>query len=167
MAGTQSRLVQVGSAGVLTLAVLAGLSQWEGTRYVPYKDVVGVLTVCKGITNAALPGFVVTGKKYTPAECQAAEEKILTEQIMPEVTRCRAVPVTQRQLDQLYDFAWNIGSGRLCSSTLMKRLNAGDCRGAGAEFLRWDRAGGRVYKGLADRRSWESWQFLADCPGTP
>jgi lysozyme len=57
------------------------------------------------------------------------------------------------------DFAYNLGLGRLKSSTLRKKILSNDLISAKAELLRWDRAGGKVLKGLTLRRKAESSLF--------
>lgn len=161
--GQSNAIVKVGVAGAITASLLAGLAKWEGERFNVYYDVVGIPTVCRGITNAAMPGFVIPGKKYTRSECEQAETYIIQHKIIPALTQCRTVPVTQRQHDMLVDFAWNVGTPALCKSTLMRKLNSGSCFSAAEEFLRWDKAGGRVYAGLGNRRAWERSVFLQDC----
>jgi lysozyme len=70
-------------------------------------------------------------------------------------------PLTQNQFDSLVDFAFNLGLGNLGSSTLLRKLNAGDVKGAADEFLRWNRAGGQVLAGLTRRRQAERDLFLS------
>ena len=60
------RVAAGGLAAVLALASVL-VARWEGERYAPYQDVVGVWTVCYGHTGAD----VIPGKKYTRAECDA------------------------------------------------------------------------------------------------
>ena len=69
--------------------------------------------------------------------------------------------VFSRQFAALVSFTYNVGSGALNSSTLLRRLNAGDTFGAANEFLRWNRAGGRVLAGLTRRRREERALFLS------
>jgi lysozyme len=69
--------------------------------------------------------------------------------------------INQNQFDALVDFSFNLGLGNLGSSTLLKKLNAGDIKGAAEEFLRWDKAGGKVLAGLTKRRKAERDLFLA------
>jgi lysozyme len=59
------------------------------------------------------------------------------------VSRLVKVPLTQRQFDALTDFAFNLGGGRLASSTLLKDLNAGRYDEAVEQLLLWTHAGGR------------------------
>jgi lysozyme len=72
-----------------------------------------------------------------------------------------SVPLSQAQFDALVSFAFNIGSGAFRSSTLLRKLNRGDARGAADELLRWSRAGGQVLPGLARRRAAERALFLS------
>lgn len=65
-------------------------------------------------------------------------------------------PTTQHQFDALVSFAYNIGSDKLRNSTLMRKHRAGDYAGAQAEFTRWNRAGGKVMRGLTRRRKAEA-----------
>jgi len=55
----------------------------------------------------------------------------------------------------ILDFAFNCGTGALASSTLRKRINAGDVDGAKVELMKWVRGGGRVLPGLVKRRAAE------------
>jgi GH24 family phage-related lysozyme (muramidase) len=74
------------------------------------------------------------------------------------------VELSQRQFDALVSFVFNVGEGAFRSSTLLRRLNAGDRRGAADELLRWSRAGGRVLPGLERRRRAERALFLSSSP---
>ncbi|EBY2991617.1 lysozyme, partial [Salmonella enterica subsp. enterica serovar Typhimurium] len=49
----------------------------------------------------------------------------------------------------------------LSSSTLLRKLNSGDYAGAADEFLRWNKAGGKVLNGLTRRREAERALFLS------
>lgn len=69
--------------------------------------------------------------------------------------------MTQGMFDALVSFAYNLGAGALKSSTLLKKLIAGDKAGAADEFLRWNKANGQVLKGLTVRRESERKLFLA------
>jgi lysozyme len=69
------------------------------------------------------------------------------------------VPVNANQAGALISFAFNVGLGALGSSTLLKKLNAGDYSGAAEQFARWNKAGGKVMAGLTRRRSAEALTF--------
>jgi lysozyme len=55
----------------------------------------------------------------------------------------------------LVDFCYNLGVGRLQTSTLRRVVNAGDWQGAKEQLMRWTRGGGRVLPGLVRRRAAE------------
>lgn len=65
------------------------------------------------------------------------------------------VPVTQGQFDAMVSLAYNIGLGNFRSSTLLKMLNSGNPAGAADQFLRWNKAAGKVMLGLSRRRESE------------
>jgi GH24 family phage-related lysozyme (muramidase) len=71
------------------------------------------------------------------------------------VPRLIKAPLTQNQFDALASFTFNLGSGRLQSSTLRAKTNRLDYEGAADEFPKWRKAGGRVLAGLVRRRAEE------------
>jgi lysozyme len=71
------------------------------------------------------------------------------------VKRDVKVALNQEEYDALVDLVFNIGSGNFDTSTLLRKLNAGDMDGAIAEFARWNKAGGIVLAGLVKRREAE------------
>lgn len=78
-----------------------------------------------------------------------------------DVLKMAKVKLTQGQFDALVSFAYNVGSRALSTSTLLRKLNDGDVNGAADEFLRWNKAGGKVLKGLTRRREAERALFLS------
>ena len=68
--------------------------------------------------------------------------------------------LTQNQFDALVSFCYNVGQSNLLSSTLLKKLNNKDYKGASNEFLKWNKSGGKVLQGLANRRKDEREVFL-------
>ncbi len=75
------------------------------------------------------------------------------------VNRRITVPLAQSQFDALVSFVFNVGESQFGTSTLLRLLNAGDYRGAAAQFDRWNLAGGRVMPGLVRRRAEERAMF--------
>lgn len=71
------------------------------------------------------------------------------------------VPLTQGMFDSLVSFAFNCGLGTLQRSTLRQKLLRGDKEGAADEFLKYSMAGGKVLKGLLNRRNDERALFLS------
>lgn len=69
--------------------------------------------------------------------------------------------MNQGQFDALVSFAFNVGEEALKSSTLLKKHLAGDHDGAGREFARWNKAGGKVLAGLVKRRAAETALYMS------
>lgn len=131
----------------------------EGTRYTPYRDIAGVLTVCQGHTGPD----IIEGKRYTKKECDALLT-LNTEKHGAGVLRCTKVPLNQNQYDAFTRFTFNVGTSAFCNSILVKKLNQGDYPGACKQLLRWDRArvNGvlRPVRGLTARRLSEYQQCM-------
>ncbi|WP_374746433.1 lysozyme [Klebsiella variicola subsp. variicola] len=122
----------------------------EGVRYDPYQDVVGVWTVCYGHTGKD----IMLGKKYTEAECRALLNKDLStvaRQINPYIQK----PIPETMRGALYSFAYNVGAGNFQTSTLLRKINQGDQKGACDQLRRWTYAKGKQWKGLITRREIE------------
>ncbi|MBZ7706779.1 lysozyme [Klebsiella oxytoca] len=102
----------------------------------------------------------VDGKPVRPGMTidQATADRLLKAGLVSyesDVLKLVKVKLTQNQFDALVSFAYNVGSRALSTSTLLKKLNAGDIKGAADEFLRWNKAGGKVLNGLTRRREAE------------
>jgi lysozyme len=69
--------------------------------------------------------------------------------------------VSQGQLDALTSFVFNLGSGKLKASTLLRKHRAGNYTGAAAEFGRWIYGGGKPLPGLIKRRAAEAHMYLS------
>lgn len=136
-------------AAVSIGASAAFVAPWEGLRTRAYQDIVGVWTVCFGETKG-----VRRGDEYTAAECDAMLRSELREYAV-ELGRCLVVPVPEGVAVAFLSWSYNVGSSAACKSTLVRKANAGDLRGACDELLRWNRAGGKVVRGLSNRRQAE------------
>ena len=147
-------------AALLSLSALgvAGMVAHEGMKRVAYVDPVGVVTVCAGHTKTAKLGQV-----KTEAEC-AELLKQDVKHAEDAVKRLVKVPLTQPQFDSLVSFTFNVGETALSKSTLLKKVNAFDCWGAGAEFDKWTYAGGKQLPGLVKRRADERKHWEKGCP---
>ncbi len=143
-------------AGVL-LAATAVVKPWEGYAPEPYRDLVGVMTVCYGSTTN------IQQRKYTEAECAA---RLNTElgSYFAGISQCINVPLRQREWAAVLSWTYNVGVGAACRSTLVRRINAGE-QGPGwcAELDKWVFAGGKRVRGLVSRRAAER----AICEGRP
>jgi len=139
----------LGGGGFVALALAIAtptIERWEGTRTDPYRDLVGVWTVCTGETRAPM-------RRYTPAQCQALLHAALANDFAPAVLK--AVPALRERPHQLaasISLAYNIGPAAFARSSAARRFNAGDWRGGCEAFLMWNKAGGHVVPGLERRR---------------
>ena len=131
------------------------IKQFESFSSEPYLCPGNVWTNGYGHTK----GVTKTTKPITPTDGEALLAEDLVE-FEDAVTDALVVPVTQGQFDALVAFSFNVGAGAFRKSTLLKKLNAGDAVGAAAEFLRWNKAKGRVLGGLVRRRKAERDMFL-------
>ena len=71
------------------------------------------------------------------------------------------VPLTQGQFDALVSFSFNVGLGTLQRSTLRQKALRGDMAGSADELLKYCMAGGKILKGLQNRRIDERAMFLS------
>lgn len=122
----------------------------EGVRYQPYQDVVNKWTVCYGHTGRD----IMLGKTYTEAECRILLRKDLNtvaRQIDPYIK----VPIPATMRGALYSFAYNVGAGNFKTSTLLRKINLGDTKGACDQLRVWIYAGKKKWVGLKTRREIE------------
>jgi lysozyme len=128
---------------------IAAIKQFEGFRAKAYRDIGGVLTIGYGETRGVTAGMEITQDE---ADVMLRAE---IAQIALELGLLVKVPTTQGQADALIDFAYNLGSGALQRSTLLKMLNRGDYDGAQGQFSLWVNAAGKPVAGLQKRRAME------------
>ena len=157
MTSVRNRTLALVSALSISVAGIAFIQSEEGTEYEAYLDSVHVPTICTGSTRN-----VFLGQHATLKEC---EERLVqdTTYAGKAVQRYVKVKLTQQQYDTLVSFVFNVGPGAFAKSTMLKRINEGQCYAAGAEFKRWNKAGGKVLKGLTNRRAREAALWLEDC----
>ncbi|MGH9599568.1 MAG: lysozyme [Terracidiphilus sp.] len=123
----------------------------EGFRGQTYKDAAGFPTI--GYGHKLLPGEAFpAGIDEARASALLAADVKSTGQAVERLVK---VPLTQGQFDALVDFCFNLGQGRLASSTLLRELNAGNYDAAREQLLRWDCAGSEEVAGLKSRREAE------------
>lgn len=128
------------------------IKTWEALRTIAYQDVAGIWTIGYGHTDAAGPPRVTAGMKITAIEA----EKILRNDLAKFEKRVETlvtVPLNDNQFAALVSFDFNTGA--LGKSTLLKKLNAGDYTAVPRELAKWINAGGKVIKGLINRRAAE------------
>jgi len=121
-------------AALAALVVFAGAN--EGIKYKAYQDSGGVWTICYGSTKD-----VKRGDTATPEQCK----KLLVNELIEHSKPLLNVPyqLPDNVLIAYTDFCYNIGVGACSKSTGMKKLNAGDIKGACEQILRWRFVAGR------------------------
>lgn len=137
----QAVMADASTSDAVKLALVMGSFYESSGRHIgtPYVDKLGrgqPLTVCNGITGAG----VVAGKWYSPAECYQLEKGryLAAEREAKRLVRGWDGLGVMTQAVVL-DFIHNKGSGALATSTLLRKLNAGDVPGACAENPRWNK----------------------------
>lgn len=146
------------SGGAILIAAAAFIAPWEGLATKPYYDVVGVKTVCFGETAA---DGVDLNRSYTPAECRELLAKSLPK-YDNGIKACIHRTMPDSVHVALISAAYNVGVHAVCSGSIATRANAGDWRGACNALLAYNRGGGRVIKGLDNRRHAERDRCMKD-----
>lgn len=133
----------------------ATVRHFTGKQYLRvYLDAVGVPTACDGLTDRQK---IKLGMSFTEAQCVVMLEAALVEHAI-EVKRCTPAifaPGTENQRIAAVLLTYNIGWPRWCKSTADRLFDAGKFRQACDWFLPWNKAGGRVLRGLVARRERE------------
>lgn len=130
------------------------IKKHEGFNARPYKCPAGVLTIGYGRTIDVRPYEITTEEAETIWLDKYV--KTIADQILALVN----VELSNNQICALIDFVYNLGIGNFKSSTLLRKINQGDFSAAANEFLKWNKAGGIVLKGLENRRIAERMLFL-------
>lgn len=142
------------------------IKNFEGLRLNAYSDIAGIWTIGYGSTKYA------DGKPVKPGDKLANEQQADTlfrttlTNYVNAVNKGIKVFVTQNQFDALVSFTYNLGTGVIITSTLIKKLNSGDYIGAADQFLIWNKftdpnTGEKVVsKTLSQRRKQERTLFL-------
>ena len=128
--------------------------EFEGCKLQAYKCPAGVWTIGVGHTKG-----VKQGQKITEAQAIS----LLKGDLLPceNYVNNLGVCKTQGQFDALVDFCFNLGTGALGRSTLLKYIRQGKAeqyiRG---EFAKWVKSGGKTLAGLVKRRAWEADRYF-------
>lgn len=133
------------------------IKSFEGFYSKPYLDPIGIPTIGYGAT------YYPNKKKVTMKDKPLTEKEasdLLKEMMVTyenDVKRLVKRELNQNQFDALVSFTYNLGSANLCKSTLLKKINANPYdKTIKDEFLKWNKAGGKVLNGLIRRRNAEA-----------
>jgi lysozyme len=146
----------------MDLSIAAELcKRFEGFRSKPYLCPANVATIGYGSTYYS-NGSKVTLQDAPMSEPEAAELllKELAHTYLPGVVRnCPVLLTDKRKCNGIVSWCYNLGVGRLQTSTLKRKINAQDWEGAKEELLKWNKGGGKVLTGLDKRRKAERLLF--------
>jgi GH24 family phage-related lysozyme (muramidase) len=145
----RAKAALAGGASLIALTTTVFVVPWEAVRLRSYADVVGVWTICAGETKDVRPGQTATIE-----ECDARLAKRLEEDFHKPLTRCFAdfdrKPISWQAA--ALSLAYNAGVGAVCGSTGARLAREGKIRESCEAFTAFNRAGGRVLRGLVVRR---------------
>jgi lysozyme len=129
------------------------LKHYEGFRADAYLDPVGIPTIGFGFVSGVKLGDHMTMEQAIVR---------LNQELAPReaVIHALSTPATDNQHAAMTCFAYNVGMEAFKNSTLLKLHRAGDFGGTADQFLRWDKAAGRVLPGLVRRRAAERTLYL-------
>ena len=142
---------------------LKSIIHHEGVRYKPYRCPANLWTIGIGSVLYPKQGLMTLSDRllvplnpkdnriFTKDEVNAILKADL-QRFERGVLRYCPIIVTQGQFDALVSFSFNVGLGTLQRSTLRQKHNRGDFEGAADEFMKYTRGGGKVLKGLVNRR---------------
>lgn len=130
------------------------IKKYEGFSTRPYKCPAGVLTIGYGRTINVKPYDI------TSEEAETVWLRKYVKTIADQILAVVKIELSNNQICALIDFVYNLGIGNFKSSTLLRKINQGDFSTAANEFLKWNKAGGIVLKGLENRRIAERMLFL-------
>lgn len=142
----------------MNLTIAAELCKhFEGFRSKPYLCPAGVATIGYGST------YYADGKKVTLQDTPINEPeayKLLLNELhhtyLPGVLRyCPVLIADENKLNAIVDFCYNLGVGRLQTSTLRRKINEQNWEAAKVELMKWNKGNGKILAGLVKRRKAE------------
>lgn len=149
--------IDIAATAIGIAAVL--IRKFEGFSEHPYLCPAGVWTIGYGFT------YYPDGRRVMPNDPPITRDaankmllKFIEREWLPKVIKACPVLIreTPERLAAIIDFAFNLGAGNLQASTLRRRINEERWADVPAELMKWNKAGGRVLRGLTLRRKAES-----------
>jgi lysozyme len=138
------------------------IKRWEGCRLKAYPDPATggePWTIGYGLTSAA--GIVPVKRGLVITQAQA-DEYLVKSLVKYEAAVSKALTKTPtpNQFAAMVSLCFNVGPGAFARSSVVRKFNAGDTRGAADAFRLWNKAAGKVMAGLKNRREDERKLFL-------
>lgn len=147
---SKARVAVIAALLAGTAGGVAIIKPWEGLELTGYADPIGIPTDCYGNTHGAQIGVL-----RTIEECEALLSDEVRE-VADRLARCIHVEVRPHEAAALVSWAYNVGTGAACGSTLVRKLNSAAPAAVWcAELDRWVYAGGKRWRGLERRRAAE------------
>jgi len=132
------------------------IQEFEGLKLTAYQDVIGIWTIGYGNTFYLDGNIVKKGNKVTKPQAEALLKATIKE-FEAKVESLVKAKLNQNQFDALVSFTYNVGPANLKKSTLLKKVNINpNDESIAQEFIKWNKAGGKVVDGLTRRRQAES-----------
>lgn len=133
----------------------------EGLRLTAYQCSAGVWTIGYGHTGASGIPYVTKGMTISKAEADRVLKSDMRK-FEDAINKLVKVPLKQSQFDALVSFVFNVGESKFAGSTLLRELNKENYQRVPSELAKWNKAGGKVSKGLAARRAKEAALWVED-----
>lgn len=136
------------------------IAKWEGFKGSPYLCPANIPTIGYGSTyypdgrKVQLTDKPINEAKAMDILCQVSEYKV------DGINRYLNIQLKQHQFDALVSFVYNVGLEAFRNSTMLRKINAGDIKGAAKEFDRWVYSNGSKLRGLVRRREDEKRLFV-------
>ena len=137
------------------------LGELEGIVLRPYRDSVGIPTIGIGST------YYEDGTKVKMSDKAITKERVIqlaknvVKSFEAQVNKSILPTMTQNQFDAMVLLCYNIGESGFARSSVVRNFNAGNLQKAADSFLLWNKAGGKVVRGLVNRRNIERTLFLS------
>lgn len=143
----QIKVAAAGGVGSLALAAALAISGvWEGHSLKPYRDPIGVWTVCGGETHVPM-------RTYTPEECKAIDRRRMTLRLAEVRAATPGIERHELQWAAHASLANNVGMANYKISRTRSLYLQGKYRAACDAIASWRLAGGKVWQGLVLRRT--------------
>jgi len=165
---TTIAVASAGYSGPINQAGLDLIKSFEGWQPNFYLDSVGIKTIGYGHACHVVSCAVPLNGKYTPPLTQQQGLELLASDLNSRgyescvKNACAGTSINADQYSALVSFAFNLGCGSLQSSTLLKKIKAGDMAGAADQFGVWINSGGKPLEGLIRRRKAEKDLFCSN-----
>ena len=137
------------------------LGELEGIVLRPYRDSVGIPTIGIGSTYYEDGTKVKMSDKAITKERAIQLAKNVVKSFEAQVNKSILLPMAQNQFDAMVLLCYNIGESGFARSSVVRNFNAGNLQKAADSFLLWNKAGGKVVRGLVNRRNIERTLFLS------